>query len=53
MNSAVLLMNENEKLRIENQHQKQKRVKKRSYILKGGVLTGAEAQSLIEKEQST
>jgi hypothetical protein len=53
MHSAILLANENEKLRTENHRQKRRRVKKRSYILKGGVLTGAEAQSLIEKEQNT
>jgi hypothetical protein len=53
MYSTVLLINENEKLRIENQRQKRKRVKRRSYILKGGILTEAETQSLIEKEQES
>jgi len=53
MHSAVLLTNENEKLRIENQRQKRKRAKWRLYISKGGILTGAEAQSLIEKEQES
>ena len=36
--SAVLLASENEKLHIENQRQKRKRAKKRTYIAKGGVL---------------
>jgi hypothetical protein len=48
MHSAVLLADENEKLRNENQRQKRKRATRRSYLTKGGILTGAEAQSLIE-----
>ena len=50
MHSAVLLVDENEKLRTENQHQKRKRAQKRSYLAKGGMLSGANAQALIEKE---
>jgi ribosomal protein S12 len=45
MSSAVLLASENKKLRIENQRQKKKRVKKRTYIARGGVLSGAEGAS--------
>jgi len=45
MLSAVLLASENEKLRIENQRQKKKRAKKRTYIARGGVLSGAEGAS--------
>ena len=45
MSSAVLLASENEKLRIENQRQKKKRAKKRTYIARGGVLSGAEGAS--------
>ena len=45
MSSAMLLANENEKLRMENQRQKRKRAKKRTYIAKGGVLSGAEGAS--------
>jgi len=45
MLSAVLLASENEKLRMENQRQKKKRVKKRTYITRGGVLLGAEGAS--------
>ena len=33
--SAVLLVSENEKLRIENQRQKRKRAKRRTYIARG------------------
>jgi hypothetical protein len=52
MHSAVLLAHENERLRTENRRQKRKQAKRRSYISKGGILTGAEAQSLIDKEQN-
>src|SRR5436305_13455632 len=38
MNSVVLLAKENRQLRIENQRQKKKRAKNRSYIAIGGVL---------------
>jgi hypothetical protein len=41
MSSAVLLASENEKLRMENQRQKRKRAQKRTYIARGGVLSGA------------
>jgi hypothetical protein len=51
MHSAVLLAHENKRLHIENQCQKRKQGKQRSYITKGGILTGAEAQSLIDKER--
>jgi hypothetical protein len=50
MHSAVILANKNEQLRSENKHQTKKRAKTRSYIARNGILTGAEAQSLIEKE---
>jgi len=36
MLSAVLLTSKNKKLRIENQRQKRKRVKKCTYIARGG-----------------
>jgi hypothetical protein len=51
MHSVVLLVSENEWLLAENRHQKKKRATKRSYIQKGGILTGADAISLINKEQ--
>jgi hypothetical protein len=51
MHSAVLLGSENERLLAENRRQKKKRATKRSYIQKGGILTGADAISLINKEQ--
>ena len=37
--SAVLLADENKKLRAANERQKKKRAVRRSYIAKGGVLT--------------
>ena len=43
--SAVLLINEIEKLYMENQRQKRKRAKKCIYIVKGGVLLGVEGAS--------
>ena len=39
MNSAVLLAEENRQLQVENQRQKKKRAKQRSYIATEGVLT--------------
>jgi hypothetical protein len=48
MHNAVLLVAQNECLLAENEHQKRKKAKKRSYIAKEGVLTGTEALSLIE-----
>ena len=54
MSSAVLLASENEKLQVENQRQKRKRAIKRTYIAKGGVLSGAEGLSraiIAETEQ--
>ena len=51
MQNAVLLASENIKLHAENTHQKQKRAQKRLYIAKGGVLTGIEAQLLLEDDE--
>jgi len=42
MLSAILLAVKNERLYIENHRQKRKRVKKRTYIARGGILLGAE-----------
>jgi len=39
MHSAVLLADENKKLRAANERQKKKRAVRRSYIATGGVLT--------------
>jgi hypothetical protein len=39
MHSAVLLADENRQLRTENERQKKKKVKRRSYIAQRGVLT--------------
>ena len=51
MLSAVLLASENKKLRIENQRQKKKRAEKRTYIARGGVLSGAEGASHAQAAQ--
>jgi len=51
MLSAVLLASENKKLQIENQRQKRKRAKKRTYIARGGVLLGAEGASRAQAVQ--
>jgi hypothetical protein len=48
MHNAVLLASQNKKLFTENQRQKRKRAQRRSYIAREGVLTGGEAQNLIE-----
>ena len=45
MSSTVLLVSENEKLCVENQYQKRKRAKRRTYIARGGVLLGAKESS--------
>ena len=52
MSSAVLLTSENEKLRVENQRQKRKRAKRRTYIARGGVLSGAEGASRAQAGQT-
>jgi len=46
MNSTVLLAKENRQLQVENERQKKKRAKKRSYIATGGVLTIQEGLDL-------
>ena len=51
ISSTVLLVSENEKLYIENQCQKQKRAKKRTYIARGGVLLGVEGASRAQAAQ--
>jgi hypothetical protein len=48
MNSAILLREEVRQLRIENQRQKKKRAKNRSYIAIGGVLTVQEGLDLSQ-----
>jgi len=51
MSSAVLLASENEKLYMENQRQKRKRAQRRTYIARGGVLSGAEGASRAQAAQ--
>jgi hypothetical protein len=49
MHNAAILKAQNKQLIEENKRQKLKRAKKRSYIAKGGVLSGAQAQMLIDR----
>jgi hypothetical protein len=51
--STVLLASQNEKLTAENYCQKRKRVQMYIYIAKEGILTKAEAQVLIEKDENS
>jgi hypothetical protein len=48
MHGAVLLTRENEQLRAVNERQKRRTNAKRSQLAKGGSLTGAQAQELIQ-----
>ena len=48
MNSAVILAEENKKLRTENQRRKQKQQYRRRYIAHGGVLQAQQGQFLVE-----
>jgi hypothetical protein len=48
MHSAIILAKENRQLRAENKRQKKKRVKRRSYIATGGILTRQEG---VERSQ--
>ena len=50
--SAVLLASENKKLYIENQRQKRKRAQPRTYIARGGVLSGAEGLSRAQAAEA-
>ena len=51
MSSAVLLASKNKKLYMENQRQKRKRATRRTYIARGGVLSGAEGLSRAQTAQ--
>ena len=53
MHNVILFANQNKKLFTENQCQKQKWAQRCSYIIKKGVLTGNEAQNLIEIDKSS
>jgi len=50
--NTAILKQEVEELRIANQRQTKKREAKRSYIAKGGVLTGEQAQQLIQEAEA-
>ncbi len=52
MHRVALLADQAEKLLDENHRQKRKRAQKRSYIARGGVITGAEAVSLMEDDEN-
>jgi hypothetical protein len=52
MHGAVVLAQQNIQLLAENRRQKAKRAKKRTYIAKRGILTGAEARELIVGEDN-
>ncbi len=43
MHNTVLLVSQNEKLFVENQHQKWKQAQKQLYITREGVLSDSEA----------
>jgi len=51
MLSAVLLASENKKLCMENRRQKKKKAQRRTYIARGGVLSGAEGASRAQAAQ--
>ena len=53
MNSAVLLAEENRQLRHENERQKKKRAKKRTFIATGGILTNQEGIARQHRSQVT
>jgi hypothetical protein len=53
MNNAVLLAEENRQLWHENERQKKKRAKKRTFIGTGGVLTMQEGIARQDKSQVT
>ena len=49
MHGSTLLSEENRRLRVENQRQKRKRDKRRSYIAQGGILAVGEGLQLAEE----
>jgi hypothetical protein len=53
MNTAILLAEENRQLRHENERQKKKRAKKRTFIGNRGVLTVQEGIARQDKSQVT
>jgi hypothetical protein len=50
MHGAALLSDENDRLRMENQRQKKKRERRRSYITHGGILTATEGLQLADEK---
>jgi hypothetical protein len=53
MNSAVILAEENKKLRTENQRRKQKQQYRRRYIAHGGVLQAQQGQFLVKGSENS
>ena len=51
ISSTVLLTSKNEKLCMENRRQKKKKAQRRTYIARGGVLSGAEGASRAQDAQ--
>ena len=49
MNSAILLAEDNRKLRAENQRRKQKQQHRRRYIAQGGALQAQQGQFLVQR----
>ena len=52
ISSTVLLVSKNKKLHTENRHQKKKKVQRRIYMARGGVLLEAEGASHIQATQT-
>jgi 23S rRNA-/tRNA-specific pseudouridylate synthase len=53
MHSGVMLASENKQLVSENKRQKRKQGVKRAYLAKGGILTGVEAQILVDNHNNS
>jgi hypothetical protein len=51
MQSATILAEENMKLRVSSQRQRQKRQQRRQYIAQGGVLQAQEGQALVREAE--
>ncbi|KAA8611617.1 hypothetical protein PtrV1_13493 [Pyrenophora tritici-repentis] len=51
MQSAVILAEENKKLRAENQRQRQKQEQQRQYIASSGVLQAQQAQQIATEAE--
>lgn len=52
IHKMILVSDQVERLLVENQRQKRKRAQRRSYIQRGGILSGTEAASLLMEEEN-